>query len=51
MNWDCCTRYLVNYPKSKAEEGMNDSIHRTAKRRASHQSTEHELEVMLFLDE
>ncbi|RWS09353.1 neurofibromin-like protein, partial [Dinothrombium tinctorium] len=47
MNWEQTTKLLVSYPKAKHElEGqICDSIHRTiAKRRASHQSTEHELE-------
>ena len=46
MNWENTTKGLVNYPKTKMEEGMmGDSLHRTVKRRTSHQSTEHELEV------
>ena len=47
MNWENCTRYLVNYPKSRAEEGaMGETLHRTVtKRRSSHHSTDHELEV------
>ena len=46
MNWENTTKGLVNYPKTKLEEGMmGDSLHRTVKRRTSHQSTEHELEV------
>ncbi|RWS29482.1 neurofibromin-like protein, partial [Leptotrombidium deliense] len=47
MNWEQTTKLLVSYPKAKFEvEGqICDSLHRTiAKRRASHQSTEHELE-------
>ncbi|XP_077511291.1 neurofibromin 1 isoform X3 [Amblyomma americanum] len=47
MNWDAVTKLLVSYPKSKLEEGQMicESLHRTiGKRRASHQSTEHELE-------
>lgn len=47
MNWDVVTKLLVSYPKSKLEEGqICESLHRTiGKRRASHQSTDHELEV------
>ena len=47
MNWEGSTRHLVNYPKTKLEEGViGDTIHRTVtKRRTSHQSTDHELEV------
>ena len=46
-NWENSTRGLVHYPKTKPEEGMiGDTLHRTVtKRRTSHQSTEHELEV------
>lgn len=38
---------LASYPKAKLEEGqIADSFHRSVgKRRASHQSSEHELEV------
>ncbi|KAM7311836.1 hypothetical protein ISCGN_008743, partial [Ixodes scapularis] len=47
MNWDVVTKLLVSYPKSKLEEGqICESLHRTiGKRRASHQSTDHELEL------
>lgn len=46
-NWDILTKQLQSYPKARVEEGQtNESFHRSAgKRRASHQSTEHELEV------
>ncbi|KAK2156732.1 hypothetical protein LSH36_206g01021 [Paralvinella palmiformis] len=44
MNWENSTRYLVNFPKTKFEEGMIDPWHRSAKRRTPNQSTEHELE-------
>ncbi|CAN7985404.1 unnamed protein product [Ixodes hexagonus] len=49
MNWDVVTKLLVSYPKSKLEEGqICESLHRTiGKRRASHQSTDHELEDQL----
>lgn len=46
-NWDSTTKMLISYPKAKLDlsEGQTDSFHRTiSKRRASHQSTEHELE-------
>lgn len=39
---------LVNYPKSKLEDGQMESFHRsTGKRRASHQNSEHELEEQI----
>ncbi|KAK2173204.1 hypothetical protein NP493_892g01057 [Ridgeia piscesae] len=46
-NWESSTRHLVNYPKTKLEDGiLGDTPHRIVpKRRTSHQSTEHELEV------
>lgn len=47
MNWDSLTKQLVSWPKSKVDivEGQIDGFHRTvSKRRASHQSTDHELE-------
>lgn len=48
MNWEATTKMLVSYPKSKGEYGEGqscDSLHRSvSKRRASHQSTDHELE-------
>uniref|UniRef100_T1J6E5 Neurofibromin n=1 Tax=Strigamia maritima TaxID=126957 RepID=T1J6E5_STRMM len=44
-NWDVVTKTLVSYPKVKLEEGqISDSFRTAGKRRASHQSTEHELE-------
>jgi len=48
MNWENSTRYLVNFPKTKFEEGMIDPWHRSAKRRTPNQSTEHELEVLFY---
>lgn len=46
MNWENSTRYLDNYPKTRLEEGViGETFHRSGKRRTSHQSTEHELEV------
>lgn len=46
LNWDSTTKFLVSYPKSKLDNSEQlDSLHRNvSKRRASHQSTEHELE-------
>lgn len=46
MNWDATTKFLVNFPKSKLDSSEQlDAFHRSvSKRRASHQSTEHELE-------
>lgn len=46
MNWDATTKFLVSYPKSKLDSSEQlDALHRNvSKRRASHQSTEHELE-------
>jgi len=37
---------LTSYPKAKLEDGQVESFHRSVgKRRASHQNSEHELEV------
>lgn len=49
MNWEAATKSLVSYPKTKLEEAqICEGFHRTiGKRRASHQSTEHELEVKM----
>ena len=49
-NWDIATKQLQSYPKARLEEGqIGEPFHRSAgKRRASHQSTEHELEVILM---
>nr|XP_046916512.1 neurofibromin-like isoform X2 [Dermatophagoides farinae] len=46
LNWDSTTKFLVSYPKSKlGDSEQSDGLHRNvSKRRASHQSTEHELE-------
>ncbi|XP_076386906.1 neurofibromin 1 isoform X1 [Megachile rotundata] len=47
-NWEATSEQLVNYPKSKIEDGQMESFHRsTAKRRASHQNSEHELEEQI----
>ncbi|XP_071038330.1 neurofibromin isoform X2 [Parasteatoda tepidariorum] len=49
MNWEVSTKLLVSYPKTKLEDPqICEGFHRTiGKRRASHQSTEHELEDQL----
>ncbi|XP_022666414.1 neurofibromin-like isoform X2 [Varroa destructor] len=46
INWNYLTNFLVQYPKTKLDDGqICDTLHRTVgKRRASHQSTDHELE-------
>ena len=52
MNWENSTKYLEHYPKTKLEEGLGDTFggHRlVSKRRTSHQSTEHELEVCVCI--
>jgi neurofibromin 1 len=50
MNWDSCTKHLLQYPKGKAvTEDGNQSIgefHHRGKRRASHHSSDHDLEVL-----
>ncbi|XP_034188157.1 neurofibromin 1 isoform X2 [Osmia lignaria lignaria] len=47
-NWEVTSEQLVNYPKSKLEDGQMESFHRsTGKRRASHQNSEHELEEQI----
>ncbi|KAK0170129.1 hypothetical protein PV328_010729 [Microctonus aethiopoides] len=44
-NWDSMCRILTN-SKNKTEDGQVESFHRsTGKRRASHQNSEHELEI------
>ena len=49
MNWESLTKALVSYPKAKLEEGqISDTFHRSVgKRRASHQSADHDTEVSL----
>ncbi|XP_022248395.1 neurofibromin-like, partial [Limulus polyphemus] len=49
LNWEAVTKLLVSYPKTKLEEGqISEGFHRTiGKRRASHQSAEHDLEDQL----
>ncbi|KAG1714683.1 Neurofibromin [Nymphon striatum] len=51
LNWDSCTKAIANYPKSSKLEdaATSDGFHRNlAKRRASHQNTEHELEDQIY---
>ncbi|XP_046387119.1 neurofibromin isoform X3 [Ischnura elegans] len=45
-NWEASTKMLTSYPKAKMEDGQVEAaFHRgMGKRRASHQSSEHELE-------
>ncbi|KAB7494213.1 Neurofibromin [Armadillidium nasatum] len=47
INWDNLTKMLTSYPKSRLEEGqISDTFHRSVgKRRASHQSSEHDIEI------
>ena len=49
MNWEGSTKHLTQYPKTKDEItiGQAEAFHRMGKRRASHHSTEHELEDQL----
>ena len=46
MNWESSTKHLSQYPKTKDDLAGNqaEAFHRIGKRRASHHSTEHELE-------
>ena len=46
MNWDSSTNHLSGYPKNKEEmsSAQAEAFHRIGKRRASHHSTEHELD-------
>ncbi|XP_055550326.1 neurofibromin isoform X2 [Wyeomyia smithii] len=47
-NWEVTSKLLQNYPKGKPEEGQAEVFHRTmGKRRASHQSSEHDLEEQI----
>ncbi|KAK9758709.1 GTPase-activator protein for Ras-like GTPase [Popillia japonica] len=46
MNWNSTCKNLASYPKAKVEDGQMEPFHRSAgKRRASHQNSEHELEI------
>ena len=46
INWESTTKHLSQFPKQKSDDVQpSDSFHRMGgKRRASHHSTEHELE-------
>ncbi|XP_058119475.1 neurofibromin isoform X3 [Anopheles coustani] len=47
-NWEVTSKVLQNYPKGKPEEGQAEVFHRSmGKRRASHQSSEHDLEEQI----
>lgn len=49
MNWNLMCKNLSSYPKAKLEDGQIETFHRNVgKRRASHQNSEHELEVVMF---
>lgn len=56
MNWNLLSKNLSSYPKAKSEDGQVEPFHRSmGKRRASHQNSEHELEVrflycIIFID-
>lgn len=45
INWESTTKLLSQFPKQKSDDvQQSDTFHRMGKRRASHHSTEHELE-------
>lgn len=45
INWEVTTKHLSQFPKQKGDETQqSDTFYRMGKRRASHHSTEHELE-------
>lgn len=47
-NWEATCKILQSYPKGKAEDGQAEMFHRAiGKRRASHQSSEHDLEEQI----
>ncbi|XP_035778222.1 neurofibromin-like isoform X8 [Anopheles albimanus] len=47
-NWKFTSKLLLDYPKGKPEEGQAEVFHRSmGKRRASHQSSEHDLEEQI----
>lgn len=49
MNWNIICKNVSNYPKIKIEDGQMEPFSRAmGKRRASHQNSEHELEVKPF---
>ncbi|XP_037923398.1 neurofibromin isoform X2 [Hermetia illucens] len=47
-NWEATSKLLQSYPKYKTEDGQAEVFHRgMGKRRASHQSSEHDLEEQI----
>lgn len=47
-NWEATCKILQSYPKGKSEDGQAEMFHRAiGKRRASHQSSEHDLEEQI----
>jgi len=53
MNWESSTKHFLQYPKGKLsgteESGQGASeFHHRGKRRASHHSSDHDLEVSLI---
>ncbi|XP_055848107.1 neurofibromin isoform X2 [Episyrphus balteatus] len=47
-NWEAISKILQSYPKCKTEDGQAEVFHRgMGKRRASHQSSEHDLEEQI----
>ncbi|GAB0093775.1 neurofibromin [Sergentomyia squamirostris] len=47
-NWEVTSKLLQCYPKGKTEDGQAEMFHRTmGKRRASHQSTDHDLDEQI----
>lgn len=47
-NWEQLCKLLQTYPKGKLEDGQTEVFHRSvSKRRASHQSSEHDLEEQI----
>lgn len=47
-NWELTSKVLQTYPKCKTEDGQAEMFHRgVGKRRASHQSSEHDLEEQI----
>lgn len=45
-NWSACYKTISASSKTRSEDGQLEPFHRSAgKRRASHQNSEHELEV------
>lgn len=47
-NWEATSKILQSFPKGKPEDGQAEMFHRAiGKRRASHQSSEHDLEEQI----